>query len=170
VRRLFPVTALSIALLCTPAVPVQAEQGTRCTFEFEAYLTPGFSITPTTGTHDGTGPVTCQGVVDGQQPTGTGTLSDDGRYGTKDPDSCISGSEGDGTDTLKVPTAAGVVTVVSTFTYTAGDRPPTHGGVVAGSFTGTHFTGTFEFTVLEGDCVSKPVTRVRVFGEGMLHG
>jgi hypothetical protein len=32
------------------------------------------------------------------------------------------------------------------------------------------FTGTFEFTPLEGDCISKPVTRVRVFGEGTLHG
>ena len=35
---------------------------------------------------------------------------------------------------------------------------------------GDKFTGTFEFTVLEGDCVSKPVTKVRVFGEGILHG
>ena len=169
-RRLLPVTAFTLALLFAPGVPVQAEQGTRCTFDWEATLSPGLSMTPTTGTHGGTGPLTCHGPVEGQQPTGSGTVTDDGRYGTKDPDSCASGSEGDGTDTLKIPTAAGIVTVVSKFTYTAGDRVPTKGGMVAGSFTGSRFTGTFELTPLEGDCISKPVTKVRVIGEGILHG
>jgi|SRR5688572_22351329 hypothetical protein len=165
-RRIL-VTAFAIALIVGPGVPTLADQGTRCTFDFEISFSPGLSMNPTTGTHGGTGPLTCDGVVNGAQPTGSGTLTDDGRYGTKDPDTC-SGSEGDGTDTIKIPTANGLQTVVSHYTYTAGDRVPTKGGMGAGSFTGSHFTGTFEFTVLEGDCVTKPVTKVRVFGEGIL--
>jgi hypothetical protein len=167
-RRLL-VTAFTIALVFGPGLPAgQAEQGTNCTFDFEISFSPGLSMTPSTGTHGGTGPINCDGLVNGQQPTGDGTLTDDGRYGTKDPDTC-SGSEGDGSDTIKIPTANGVETVVSQYTYTAGDRVPTKGGVGAGSFKGTRFTGTFEFTVLEGDCVNEPVTKVRVFGEGVLH-
>jgi hypothetical protein len=165
-RRIL-VTAFAIALIVGPGVPTLADQGTRCTFDFEISFSPGLSMNPTTGTHGGTGPLTCDGVVNGAQPTGSGTLTDDGRCGTKDPDTC-SGSEGDGTDTIKIPTANGLQTVVSHYTYTAGDRVPTKGGMGAGSFTGSHFTGTFEFTVLEGDCVTKPVTKVRVFGEGIL--
>jgi hypothetical protein len=168
--RLVPVAAFTLALVCAPGVSVRAEQGTHCTFEFEVNLSPGFSMTPTTGTHGGTGPITCHGPVNGHQPTGSGTLTDDGRYGTRDPDTCASGSEGDGTDTVEIPTAAGIVTLVSNFTYTAGDRVPTHGGMVAGSFTGSRFTGTIELTPLEGDCISKPVTKLRVSGEGILHG
>ena len=167
-RRIL-VTAFTIALVLGPGVPTLADQGTRCTFDFEISFSPGLSMSPTTGTHGGTGPLTCDGVVNGAQPTGSGTLTDDGRYGTKDPDTC-SGSEGDGTDTIKMPTANGLQTVISHYTYTAGDRVPTKGGMGAGSFTGSHFSGTFEFTVLEGDCVTKPVTKVRVFGEGILRG
>lgn len=167
-RRIL-LTALTLVLVLGPAAPVQGDQGTHCTFDFELTLTPGLSMTPTTGSHGGTGPILCDGLVNGQQPTGGGTLTDDGRYGTKDPDTC-SGSEGDGTDTLQIPTAAGIQTVVSRYTYIAGDRLPTKGGVAAGSFKGSHFTGTFEFTPLEGDCVTAPVTRVRVFGEGILRG
>jgi hypothetical protein len=86
------VTAFTIALVLGPGVPTLADQGTRCTFDFEISFSPGLSMTPTTGTHGGTGPLTCDGVVNGEQPTGSGTLTDDGRYGTKDPDTC-SGSE-----------------------------------------------------------------------------
>lgn len=168
-RRLL-VTAFTIALVCGPGIPAgQAEQGTNCTFDFEMSLSPGLSMNPSTGTHGGTGPINCDGLVNGQQPTGAGTVTDDGPYGTKDPDTC-SGSEGYGTDTIKIPTANGIETVLSEYTYTAGDRVPTKGGVGAGSFKGTRFTGTFEFTVLEGDCVNKPVTKIRVFGDGVLHG
>lgn len=167
-RRLL-VTAFTLSLMFVPGVPVEAQPGTRCTFDFELTLSPGLSMSPTTGSHSGTGPITCDGLVNGQQPTGNGTLTDDGRYGTKDPDTC-SGSEGDGTDTIEVPTAAGIETVISRYTYTAGDRVPTQGGLAAGSFKGTRFTGTFEFTPLEGDCVTAPVTKVRLFGEGVLHG
>jgi hypothetical protein len=107
----------------------------------------------------------------GQRPAADGRRDDHRRRALRDEgsDTC-SGSEGDGTDTIKIPTANGIETVLSHYTYTAGDRIPTKGGMAAGSFTGDKFTGTFEFTVLEGDCVSKPVTKVRVFGEGILHG
>lgn len=161
-------TVIAFALAFGVAAPIQAAEGTRCTFDFVISFSPGISMSPTTGTHTGTGPVTCDGLVNGQQPTGAGTLSDDGRYGTKDPDTC-SGGEGDGFDTIKLPTAGGTETIISEYTYTNGDSVPTHGGLGAGQFKGTHFTGTFEFTPLEGDCITAPVTKARVFGEGVLH-
>lgn len=166
-RRSF-VAVIALVIVFGGAAPIQAEKGTRCTFEFEVTLSPGLSMSPSSGTHRGTGPLTCDGLVNGKQPTGTGTLTDDGRYGTKDPDTC-SGGEGDGVDTMKIPTQDGIETVISEFTFTY-PRPSTKGGVAGGEFKGTHFTGSFEFTPMEGDCISAPVTKVRVFGEGVLHG
>lgn len=153
------------------AVPVRAQQGTRCTFEFEVILSPGLSMSGSSGTHGTSSPgtLTCNGLVNGKQPTGTGTLGEEGRYGTKDPDTCASGGEGDGVDTLRVPTAAGFETVVSQFTFTFGGKLPTHGGLAAGEFEGNHFTGTFEFTPTEGDCITAPVTKAKVVGEGVIH-
>jgi hypothetical protein len=51
-----------------------------------------------------------------------------------------------------------------------GGRFPTHGGVGAGEFKGSRFSGTFEFTPTQGDCITAPVTKAKVFGEGILHG
>lgn len=45
----------------------------------------------------------------------------------------------------------------------------TKGGVVSGTFTGDRFSGTFEFTPMEGDCFTSPITKVHVTGEGVLH-
>jgi hypothetical protein len=132
-------------------------------------FSPGFSMSPTSLTHQGSGPVTCDSLVAGEQPTGPGTLADAGRYGTKDPDTC-SGGEGDGADTIKIPTADGIVRVTSQFTSTNGDTVPTHTGLGAGEFKATHFSGSFEFTPMEGDCVSAPLVKARVFGDGVLHG
>jgi hypothetical protein len=166
------VTIFALVLLAGP-MPVRAEEAeaTHCTFEFEVVLSPGFSMSPSSGTHRSGAPGTleCKGLVNGQQPTGTGTLGEEGRYGTKDGDTCTSGGEGDGVDTLRVPTAAGFETVVSEFTFTFGDLS-TKGGVVSGKFEGTRFTGTFDFTPTQGDCVTAPVTKARVFGEGVVHG
>ncbi len=152
------------------AVPVRAEV-TRCKFEFEMILSPGLSITPSSGTHRSGGPGTleCEGLVNGKQPTGVGTLGEEGRYGTKDPDSCTSGGEADGVDILRVPTANGFETVVSEFTGTYGDVS-TKGGVISGKFEGSRFSGTVNFVPTQGDCITAPVTKVHAFGEGILHG
>ena len=146
------------------------ERGTRCAFAFEIILDPGLSMEPSTGMHfsDGPGTLDCHGPVNGAQPTGTGTLSEDGPYGTVDPDSCTSGGEATGTDHLTIPTADGPQQINSEFTAVFG-KLSNEGGVVGGEFTGTRFSGTFKFTVVEGDCVTSPVTRVRLTGEGLIH-
>jgi hypothetical protein len=153
------------------AAPIQATEGTRCTFEFEIILSPGLSMSPSSGTHRSAGPGTldCSGLVNGKSPTGTGILEEEGRYGTKDPDTCM-GAEGDGVDKLTIPTAGGIETVLSEFTFTVGNKLPSRGGLGAGEFKGTRFTGSFDFTPIEGDCVTAPVTKARVFGDGVIHG
>lgn len=161
------VAVITVALAFGGAGPIEAEQGTPCRHELEFTLSPGLSMSPTTGTHVGAGSITCDGLVDGKQPTGPGTVTDDGPYGTKDPDTCLSGSEGGGTDTVEIPTADGMVKVVSEFTYFT--EPSTKGGVLSVRFEGTRYTGHTEITPTEGDCVTAPVTKLRGFGKGILH-
>jgi hypothetical protein len=164
------VTLVVLVLLGGP-VPLRAQEATHCTFEFEVVLSPGLSMTtPSSGTHRSSdpGPLQCEGLVNGKQPIGSGTLGVEGRIGTKDGATCM-GGEGDGVDTLRIPTAAGFETVLSEFTFTFGGKVPTHGGLAAGEFEGNRFTGTFEFTPTEGDCVTAPVTKAHVSGEGVIH-
>lgn len=78
-------------------------------------------------------------------------------------------SRGDGSRHHQGP-HGGFETVISEFTFTVGGRFPTHGGVGAGEFKGSRFSGTFEFTPTQGDCITAPVTKAKVFGEGILHG
>jgi hypothetical protein len=66
-----------------------------------------------------------------------------------------------------VPTAEGPQTIDSHYTYTANDLST---GPFRGEFTGDHFTGSFEFTVLDGDCVTRPVTKLQLQLQGVLRG
>lgn len=167
-RRTF-VALIALIVTFGLTAPIEAQTGTRCKHEFKEFtITPGFSMTPSTGTHSGTATITCDGPVNGQQPMGPGTVTDEGPYGTKDPDSCTSGSEGGGTDTIKIPTADGMVTVVSEYTYVV-DRPSTQGAVLSARFEGTRYSGNLEITPIEGDCITAPITKVKGFGEGILH-
>jgi hypothetical protein len=85
-------------------------------------LTPGLSLVGSTGTFDNQnrGTVTCDGPVNGVESTGPGTFHDKGVYGTKDPDDCVRGGEGEGSYTMVLPTAKGKQTVVLPFTLTFG--------------------------------------------------
>jgi hypothetical protein len=161
---------MTMALAFGVAEPIDAQTGTHCNFEFIVIIDPGIGMSPSSGTHrtEG-GPLTCDGLVNGKEPTGEGIIAEEGRYGTKDGDTCASGGEGDGVDILKVPTAGGIEAVVSEFTFTFGDRLPTKGGLAAGQFEGSRFSGTFEFTPTEGDCITAPVTKARLVGEGVIH-
>jgi hypothetical protein len=152
--------------------PVEAEEATRCTFTFDVTLAPGLALSGSSGTHSSGGAVPtldCKGPVNGKLPTGLGALGDEGDYGTVDPDDCLSGGEGTGIDSITVPTADGLQEITSPFTFTYGELSTKGGGIVAGRFEGSRFTGTFEFTPTEGDCVTEPVTKARVTGEGFLH-
>jgi hypothetical protein len=152
--------------------PVEAEEVTRCTGNFEVTLTPGLGLSGSSGTHSSGGAaptLDCQGPVNGKLPTGLGALGDEGLYGTVDPDDCLAGGEGTGIDSITVPTADGLQKITSHFTFTYGEPSTKGNGIVAGRFEGSRFTGTFEFMPLEGDCVSRPLTKARVTYEGFLH-
>jgi hypothetical protein len=149
--------------------PVRAAEGARCSATFVILLNPGFSAEPSTGTHrsEAPGVLECDGTVNGSPVTGAGSLTDEGPYGTDDPDTCTDGTEGTGIDRLKVPTRDGPQEIESRFSYTAGKKA--NGGPFQGDFEGTRFTGSFTFRVLEGDCVTKPVTKVELDLQGLIH-
>jgi len=137
------------------------EKGAHCFIDKDDTLSPGLSLQPSSGTATTPAPgiIECHGKVNGFDPTGDGQVTEDSRYGTKDPDTCQSGGEGDGKFVVTIPTSGGVQKFVAPFTFTYGE-PSTHGGVVGGRLTGDGVTGTFDITPKEGDCVTKPITLV----------
>lgn len=144
-RRVF-LGALIVAAWAVPGVstPVEAES-MSCTAEGDFTVNPGLSTNPSSGSFaSDPAPLDCKGVK--------GTMTFAGKYGTKDPDSCSSGGEGTSTNTFKF--TDGTVTDEVEFTY-----GPFQGGALGGSFKGSRSSGTFEVTSLEGDCVSKPITK-----------
>ena len=172
VRRMSLIIAL--ALVSGPAISTAtaASGGTQCTWEFDVVASPGLSTNPSSGTvvtNGETGTSSCDGPVNGSKPTGPGKSGYDGRYGTKDPDTCQSGGEGAGTFTITVPTSAGDQRISDA------DNTYTYGGFKAGSpfsgeFKGSRMSGTFDVQPLDGDCASKPVTKFRVNGKITLNG
>jgi len=131
--------------------PVAADSTESCTGEGDFTLTPGLSTSPSSGTFTTggeTGTLSCKSGA-------KGNFGFSGKYGTKDPDSCSSGGEGTATDTWKF--SNGTVPDDVEFLYGA-----FQGGVLGGSFKGPRSSGTFEVTSIEGDCVSKPITKAHV--------
>ena len=176
IGRAAPGTALAALALITLAVvlpavrasgfPFDDEKHTECFIDKDDILSPGLSLSPSSGSvaTPAPGTIECHGKVNGHDPTGDGQVTEQARYGTKDPDTCQSGGEGDGKIEVSVPTNGGVQTFTLLFTFTYGD-PSTRGGVVAGKFQGKGFHGTFDATPKEGDCVTKPVTRIHTVDE-----
>ena len=163
-----------MALLAVAPAPVPsragaAPGGARCGFEASFRLTPGLSVTPSRGdfTSSGeTGTIRCHGTLSAGPVAGAGTFGALGRYGTGTfGDTCQAGGEGDGVQSLTVPTAGGAVHVTNPFRFRYGI--PT-GHVLGGTFEGPSFTGTFEIVSFEGDCVANPMTVVILRGEGDL--
>lgn len=158
-------------ILMTPmwvAVPGEAAFGaeeTHCANFHELTLSPGLSIQGSSGTFRATtGIMDCQGEINGRTPTGTGSYHDSGRYGSKDVDTCQDGGEGDGVFSSIIPTTDGDMELTAPYTYTYGDLT-SNPGSVSGEFHGDGVRGTFKATPLEGDCVTKPITRVRVYAD-----
>jgi hypothetical protein len=170
-------TLVALALLGWPAwlpTGASAEGQTTCKFAENTTISPGLSTQPGSGTFTVKGgTMECTGSVNGQQVTGKGVEDQDGHYGVQHPNSCASAITGDGDGkgviNMTIPTSDRDQHVTSLFTLTFGGKVPTHGGLAAGEFKGDHFSGTFEFTPTEGDCVTKPLTKAHVTGEGVLH-
>jgi hypothetical protein len=167
VRHFFVLALLSGTLA---VVPAGADgPGTPCAFEVDVSLSPGLSREPSTGTFGSngeSGKLDCQGNVGGQPATGPGTFGVDGRYGIDgDGDDCRSKEgQGDGTAHFTVPVEGGSQHGDDPFTMTY----RVDGRSVVGQISGRRFSGTFNVTQAQGDCVWKPVTRIRIKGRGHL--
>lgn len=146
--------------------PVGAAGQTRCKFTFDVTVSPGHGEgTFTTGGE--TGEASCDGPVNGQQPTGPGTTGAEGRYYLNDRDNCASGGGGSAVETFTFPTRGGKTTVTNRFTFTFGELSP-EAKPGSGKFEGDRMSGTFEFRPTEGDCFTRPVTKAHGSGEGVL--
>jgi hypothetical protein len=111
-----------------------------------------------------TGTITCNGAVNGKQPTGPGTFGVDGRYGTKRGFTCQSGGDVEGVLAFTIPTSSGPEHVTSHFTGTSGGL----NNVFSAQYEGDRMSGTSEATPQDGDCASRPVTKAHVKGNGTL--
>ena len=163
--------AVALTLLLAPAVgPASAAPPpTRCTFSVVVSLSPGLSLVPTSGDFSSggqTGTVSCDGVVRGVRPVGPGTLGVTGRYGTRDPDTCLDG-EGDGRFSFTFPTAEGEGRRSNVFSFSFGLLRAFAGGP-PGEFSGDGFSGTIDVRPEEGNCFVAPVTKVSIRGQGTI--
>jgi hypothetical protein len=176
VRRGLGVALVAAVAWAIPGMPVagaDAEHAAPCRFTAEFDMSPGLSLTASSGafTSGGeTGGITCSGSVGGWMVTGPGTFGADGNYGTADGDSCVSGGEGSAVQSFTVATSERRVPVRNAIRFTYQPVPAAGASVAlaSGRFHGERFSGTFDVTLVEGDCVTSPVTRVRLDGRGML--
>lgn len=171
-KRMLPaITLLLLSVPVIPSPPASAASATQCTFEHEIVASPGLSTSPTSGTittNGETGTFACDGPVNGQQPTGTGTSGSEGRYGTKGADTCQSGGEGEAVMSMTIPTSGGAEHVKDTVAFEYGAFKA--GAPFSATFKGDRMSGSMEVTPIDGDCASKPVTRYLVKGKGTLKG
>src|SRR6266446_444233 len=151
-RSFLLIGAALLAVGAMPAGPARGAGGTPCTFEYDAVISPGLSSSPSSGTVT----ITCNGPVNGKQPTGPGKFGVDGRYGTKGGATCQSGGDVEGVIAFTIPTSSGAEHVTSHFTGTFGGL---QNGVVSAQFEGDRMSGTSEATPQDGDCASRPVTK-----------
>jgi hypothetical protein len=157
--------ALALLAVLIPGPTAQGDDEVHCSNVHELTLSPGLSIQPTAGTFkEVSGQMDCRGMINGRTPTGPGSYSDSGRYGTTDPDTCQNGGEGDGVFSSTIPTNDGTMVLTGPYTYTYGDYSA-NPGYVSGKFSGNGVHGTFKVRPLEGDCITKPITRVHVDAE-----
>ncbi len=149
------VVASAAALLALPAAPARADapvSGTDldCAITVTVDAHPG--VTPqlrhvAVTSHGLTGTADCTGTLDEATVTGPGSFA----VTIQEVANCTQ-LAGQGTFVLCIPTSGGTATVAGTFD-TSGSSA---GAIVVGDLTGTaHVTA-----VLEGDCVTTPLTRV----------
>lgn len=160
------ISTIVLGCLAFGVPPARAADEVHCVSVHDATITPGLSVQPSSGTATiRGGSMECHGPVNGQTPTGIGGYEEDFRYGTKDPDTCQQGGEGEGVFRAFVPTTGGEQRLDAPFTLTYGDLSSSNPGSVTAEFQGEGVHGTAVVTPTEGDCVVRPITRVRVKAE-----
>lgn len=148
-----------IASLSLVASPAQAADNAICTASMPVTLTPGLTLTsgPSTFTTQGaTGTIDCHGSVQGKQITGSGTFVNGG---VNNGGTCAQG-KGTGQFLAQIPTVGGLVAVSGPYTFQ-------YLGVL-GSFTGSTFSGTFQFLPTSGNCLTAPMTQVLLLAQGVI--
>jgi hypothetical protein len=155
-RRTLLVAAAAtlVTLSATPAhaasnAPI-ASADLDCTITVTTDVHPG--VTPqlqhvAVTSHGLTGTADCTGTIDGNAVTGPGAFA----VNIQEVADCTQLS-GQGEFVLQVPTSSGTQTVAGTFEVTGSSA----GAVLTGDLTGTAHV----IAVLEGDCVTTPLTRV----------
>ncbi|MCA1845531.1 MAG: hypothetical protein LC792_20520 [Actinobacteria bacterium] len=167
--RILLVVAVGLLATAVPLGPARSASGTPCRFEVDLIATPGLTTSPSSGTITSQGEkgrIDCDGPVNGQRPTGSGTMGADGRYGVQKAYTCHEDGNGEGVLSMTIPRAGGSEHVTNNFTYTVGALQDNR--VFSGTFRSDRFNGTFEARPTEGDCVSSPMTRFRITGQGTL--
>lgn len=156
--------------LSLSAVPATSkpQQEADCVTRVDTTWSPGLSSEGASGTITSkgeTGEIRCDGPVQGERQTRVGTAGVEAKYGTNDPDTCASGGEGAGSHSFTIPTARGTKKMTNNFTFTYHREE----GLISGSFEGDRYSGGLTGTPLEGDCVSKPVTKIHLTFVGDFH-
>jgi hypothetical protein len=166
--RLSIVTILAILIgIAASSAPAQAAGATSatCTSLFTITITPGWSMTPTSGTvttHGETGSVTCVGKIDGQSVSGAGTIGIDETYtNVTCPSSIITG-----VIRLTIPTTAGIKHMEGAL------RVRRIGLVVQpeADFPSAHFSGIGVATPTKGTCFLTPLKQAQLSVTGTLSG
>jgi len=156
---------LTVTAIGSPGRAVRAAGPTACTFNMDNAISPGLSTSPSSGTFTSngeTGTITCDGPVNGKQPSGPGKIGQSGHYqGT-----CQSGGSGDFVATLTIPTSSGAQHVTDTGTLTFGGI---QGGLFNAQFQGDRMSGTAQVRPTQGDCVTTPTTKAHETANGTLH-
>jgi hypothetical protein len=153
------VAALAAVALLT-AAPARAAGTTSavCTSAFTATVSPGFRLTPSTGTVTTNGEVrslTCSGKIDGQRVTGSGTLGVDYVYA---PGSTCLSHTGSGTVRFTLPTTAGTKHMVGALTV----RRAALVLSAQAQFPAARLSGIGVVVPAAGSCMLTPLRRVLV--------
>ena len=166
---------LGLLLAFVPVAPSRAATSeTKCVWAHDVFPPPGCRRlrAPDRGHRRDRrvrrGTITCDGPVNGKQPTGPGILEARGRYGTQDGDTCQSGGEGDGVWSVIFPTAGGSEHIVALFTSGTARSQPAHRS--PWSSAGDRVKGTGEVQSFEGDCAANAVTKYHAKGQVTIKG
>jgi hypothetical protein len=151
-------TAMVLVIAAPGAVQAEGEgpNDAKCTLQVPAHLSPGLSMTPSSGTdrsNGETGTIDCTGRLGGHKVTGPGTLGFEAVYSGS---TCLSHG-GRGRYFGTVPTEGGTHRFEGTMIYlkagplgVAGDQP------------GAKMVGAGTVTPVAGNCAQTPMTEAKV--------